>query len=60
MTVDVRKTIAQQVRVEVASNQILTSLRLDIDQENPLFKRSNIYNVKTNIRRLALSTLTPI
>lgn len=60
MTVDVRKTIAQQVRVGAASNQILTSLRLDIDQENPLFKRSDIYNVKTNIRRLALGTLTPV
>lgn len=60
MTVDVRKEIAQQVRVGVSSNQILTTLRLDTDQENPLFKRSDIYNVKSHIRSLALGTYTPV
>ena len=47
----VQQEIARQFRIDIFSSQIFTSLRLDIDEETSLFKRTNIYNVRARIWR---------
>ena len=39
--------------------QIISNLRLNEDQNNPLFKNKDIYNIKQAIREKALGSLTP-
>ena len=56
--------IVRATKVQMKPSQILSSLRLgqtdDINDNNPLFKRQDIYNAKAEIRRKALGRLTPI
>lgn len=52
--------IRRQSRVDVPPAKILSSLRLDQNEENPLFKKQDIYNAKQEIRRKGLGALTPI
>ena len=60
MTSAVHQEIAHQSRIGVSSSQILTGLRLDTDEETPLFKRTDIYNAKARIRRHALGPYTSV
>ena len=56
--------IVRLTKVQMKPSQILSSLRLgqtdDINDNNPLFKRQDIYNAKAEIRHKALGRLTPI
>ena len=52
------KEIARQIRINISLNKIFTSLRLDDDAKNSFFKRLNIINVKTALRRVALNSLS--
>ena len=49
--------IHNQTRTQTTFDQILSHLRLDIDEEFSLFIRQNIYNVKTHLRRQVLNSL---
>jgi hypothetical protein len=51
---------AHQSRARITPRQMLTTLRLDNDPDNPMFKAADIYNVKAALRRDALGPLTPI
>lgn len=59
---EMKDHIAQATRVQQKSRQIITALRLQNadadDDENSTFKRHDIYNVKTAIRRKSLKSLT--
>ena len=56
--------IVRATKVQMKPSQILSSLRLGqtdaINDNNPLFKRQDIYNAKAEIRHKALGRLTPI
>jgi hypothetical protein len=60
LTNQIKANIAHQSRSRITPKQILTTLRLDSDPENPMFKPADIYNAKAALRRDTLSSLTPI
>jgi len=60
LTPAVQDLITRESRVGVKPTQILSALRLDKDEENPMFKRKDIYNAKSAIRAKALGSYTPI
>ena len=53
-------TIINQSRTGSKPSKVLISLRLGIDEENPLLKASDIYNIKAKERAEVLGTLTPV
>ena len=62
LTEDVQKQIAQATRIQQKPGQIVTAMRLQDetnDDNNPIFKRHDIYNAKAAIRRETLGPLTP-
>lgn len=60
MTSAAHQEIAHQHRIDSSSNLILTELRLDADEATPIFKRSDIYNAKSRIKRQILGPWTPV
>ena len=58
LTQAIKETVANQTRTGSRPSQILSSLRLNQDEENPIFKASDIYNIKTSLRTEALRSLT--
>ena len=59
LTQEVLDIIHNQTRTQTTPGQILSHLRLDIDEELPLFIRQDIYNAKAHLRRQALGPLKP-
>lgn len=60
LTEEVVEVIKNQSRVDIAPAKTITTLRLDTDEENPMFKSQDIYNAKAEIKRQALGGFTPI
>ena len=62
MTHEMKQNIAHQFKTQITSTTILINLRLNDNNnsKNFIFKSKNIYNVKTFIKRRALSSLTSI
>ena len=59
-TDEIKSEIARQVKVQTAPAKILSTLRLNGDEENPIFKTRDLYNLKTEMKRTALGPLTPV
>ncbi len=57
---EIQAKIAKQSRTRITSKQILTTLCIDENSNNSMFKLSDIYNVKVAIRRHALESVTLI
>lgn len=57
---EVMEVIKNQSRVDIAPAKIITTLRLDTDEENPMLKPQDIYNAKAAIKRRALGGFTPV
>lgn len=60
MTQEVQDNIVNQTRSGALPKQIITSLRLNTDEENPTLKPRDVYNVKFKARSEALGSLTPV
>lgn len=60
LTEKVVDVIKRQSRINIAPAKIITSLRLDTDEENPMFKPQDIYNAKTDLKRRQLGSFTPV
>ncbi len=56
----VLEAIEKQTKTDSKPSQILTTLRLDEDEEVPMFKRRNIYNIKQAIRATELGSHTMV
>lgn len=50
-TDEIKSDIARQIKVQIAPGKILSSLRLNGDEENPIFKARDLYNLKAKIKR---------
>ena len=50
MTKDVKDKVVAQTRTNISTKQILSGLRLDGDEENPIVKPSDIYNIRARHR----------
>ena len=59
LTQEVQDTIVNDTRTGSRPSQILSSLRLDTDEEDPIYKPSDIYNVKSQTRIKTLGSMTP-
>ncbi len=59
MTSEVIREIEKEVRKGSAAAFILTGLRLDLDEENPVFKPQDIWNARAQIKAQSLGSLTP-
>lgn len=63
LTADVQKQIAQATKMQQKPGVIVTALCLQNDTDddnNPIFKRQDIYNAKAIIQQKMLGPLTPI
>lgn len=60
MTQDIRDSIVNQTRIGNKPSKIIHSLQLDHDDENPMLKARDVYNIKAEARSKALGSLTPI
>ena len=60
MTPRVKHTIANQSGIHATAMHILSSLRLEAEGNNPLFKPKDIYNQQADQRMKNLGSLTPI
>ena len=60
MTEEIKNDISRQLTVQTAPSKILSTLRIDTDNNNPLFKPRDIYNIKAQLRRDTLGPLTPV
>jgi hypothetical protein len=66
MNEEIKNQIAQQLTMQTAPFKILSSLRLnrdpieDAQALNPMFKPRDIYNLKTQLRRESLESLSLI
>jgi hypothetical protein len=58
MTSDVKKQIAHQIMTKTSSQQIVTALRTNEEEEDSVFKMKNIYNQRQSIRHEALRNFT--
>ena len=58
-TDEIKSDITHQMKVQIAPGKILSSLRLN-DEENPLFKARDLYNFKGKMKRETLGSLTPL
>ena len=59
-TTDVEDTVINQSRTGSKPSKVLSSLRLGLDEENPMLKPSDVYNIKAKARSEALGSLTPV
>jgi hypothetical protein len=57
-TAAVKEQIAVQSRTETRPQQIMSHLRLNADENDPLIKSQDLYNERLRIRQDALETLT--
>jgi hypothetical protein len=57
---EVKDQISRQSKVQIAPVKILSTLRLNADEKNLIYKTQDIYNVKTKIQRNALDSLSPV
>jgi hypothetical protein len=55
---EIKKNVSRQVIVQIASFKILFILRVDSNAVNSLTKFRDIYNIKTQINRDVLRSLT--
>ncbi len=53
-------TIVSQTQVNSLARQILATLRLRTDEENPLFKPKDIYNQRAYQRQAQLGHYSPV
>lgn len=60
MTTDIKTQIVTQSQVNTSALQILSSLCLGMDEENPIYKAKDIYNQRTYQRRKELGLLSPV
>ena len=60
MTAEIKQTILHQIKIHSTAKQILSSLRLNGNSNNPLLKPKDIYNQQANHRSEKLGPLTPI
>ena len=60
MTNNAKMTILSQTQVNSSARQILTTLRLGTDEENPLFKPKDIYNQRAYQHQAQLGTYSPV
>lgn len=60
LTEEVVDVIKRQSKVDIAPAKIISGLRLNTDEENPMLKRQDIYNAKTVIKRQILGAFTPV
>ena len=56
----VQNSILDQIKVNILSAQIVTTLHLQHKDDEEVFKRQDIYNVKAALRQSALSSLTSV
>ena len=59
-TQKIQNTIINQTRIESRPSQILSFLRLNIDEKDLIFKSYDVYNIKNKIKNDALETLISI
>ncbi len=59
MTSKIIREIEKEVRKSSAAASILTGLRLDLDEENLVFKPQDIWNARAQIKAQSLGSLTP-
>ena len=59
MTQEVQDAIVNQTRTGSRPSQILSSLCIDTDEEDPIYKPSDIYNIKSKTRIKTLGSMTP-
>jgi hypothetical protein len=60
MTSDIKKQIAIQSRINLSSQQIMTHLCLDVDEEDLVLKTRDIINQRLMLRHNALRNLTAV
>ena len=60
MTKDVKDTVVAQTRINISTKQILSGLRLDGDEENPIVKPSDIYNIRARHRQEELGPYSAV
>lgn len=60
MTTEVQKTIQTQTLVNAAPKSILSAIRLNADDENPLITSRDVYNQRHEIRAKALGSNTAV
>ena len=60
LTSSVQETIMTQTNGRAAPNDIIHSLHQGLDEEDPVFKHRDIYNLKAAMRRQKLGPLSPI
>ncbi len=60
MTDNAKMTIVSQTQVNSSARQILATLWLGTDEENPLFKPKDIYNQRGYQRRAQLGPYSPV
>lgn len=58
MTSEIKEQIAHQTKTETPQ-QILTTLRMNENEEDPVFKAKDIYNQRQSIRHESMGNLTP-
>lgn len=60
LTENFQKSIVSQTRINASINQILSAIRIDKNDENPLIKPSNIYNIRANHKRKELKPFSSV
>ncbi len=60
MTTDVKTQIVTQSQLNTSAHEILSSLRLGMDEENPIYKAKDIYNQRAYQRCKELGPLSPV
>ena len=58
ITQKIQNTIVNQTRSDIKSKKIISFLRLNIDEKDPIIKSQNVYNVKSRIKSEALESIT--
>lgn len=60
MTDDIKLKIVTQTQVDASARQILSSIRLGTDEENPLYKAKDIYHQRYYHRCKELGPFSPV
>ena len=60
MTQSIPDSVINQTRIGTKPSKIIHTLQLDHDDDNPLLKARDVYNVKAEARSKALGSLIPI
>ena len=60
MTDEAKQIIIDQSRNQATPATILSTLRMNDDQEDPVFKNRDLYNFRASIKKKALGPFTPV